>query len=122
MSAVAGLKDGCSDAGDIGEWMPTILRRTQYQKPFPSIREIRDRFRGSLRPPCKRRAPLSPKQSAKVRWKRQRRVRRDWILVRREWDRRDLLGRLMKQLERDEKRGVTPKVEFNWYERKFQPL
>lgn len=121
MSGVAGFSKAM-ESGDVGEWSPMILSRTHHAPPFPTLAQLRDTFRGSLRPPCKRRAPLSPKQSAKVRWKRQRRTRRDWLLWRREWNRRDLLGRLMKQLERDEKRGVKSNVEFNWYERQFQPL
>lgn len=115
MSAVAGLLN--SDIPDIGEWQPMILKRTHFPPPFPSHKELRDRFRGSLRPPCKRRAKLSPTQAAKVRWKRQRRTRRDWLLWRREWNRRDVLALLMKRMKNDEVHGRSPKMELSWWEK-----
>lgn len=111
MSGVIGFPNG-NNADNIGEWQQGVIRRTLPDR-MSSIQELRAKWRGSSkRRKCK--AKLSPKQSAKRRWKKVRNQRRDVLLMSREYIRQSPLLHWML----NENRGVkqTP-GEFTWWER-----
>lgn len=88
-------------------------RRIIFGPKMPSIQELRAAFRGSSkRRKCK--AKLSPKQSAKRRWRKVRNKRRDIILKSREYSRRSPLFHMMKLLNRGVKEYAG---KFTWWER-----